>query len=165
MRFEGWLLPVQSQLFGIACDPGTGVLLFSIFNAVFRNRAHLLDGLTLTLQRTQGGTPVAAASIMERIEDLTGNIVVDEARFRVLANQNPIALPDSIPKAIRDHIFKDIGPAAFAAGGPALLAMAFANSLSVGLGAEGPVESVAATPDAVHRIAGPVGLRLVIPER
>ncbi len=133
MRFEGWILPIQSQLFGIACDPATGVFLFSILNAVFRNRATILDGLTLTLQRSQGGTPVAAASILERREDLSGDRERDEERFQTLTRQDPIAMPDSVPDYIRDHLFKDVGPTAFAAGGPAMLTMAFAASLSQGV--------------------------------
>ena len=167
MRFEGWLLPMQSQLFGIACDPSTGVFLFSILNAVFRNRATTLDGLTLTLQRTQGGTPVAAASIMERQEDLSGDWERDEARFRVLTQRNPVASPDSVPKIIRDHLFKDVGPTPFAAGGPAMLTMAFAASLSQGFGT-GPAVNDSAPPSEPPapdqtQPAPPFGLRLVSP--
>jgi len=132
MRFEGWTLPIQTQLFSVASDPVTGVFLFAIFNAVLRNRAEVMDGLTLTLQRDAGGAPVAAACLLERVGNLTGDEKVDEARFRELANQDPVAPEGSVPKHIRDHHYHDVGPTAFAAGGPSLLAMAFVNSMARG---------------------------------
>jgi transcriptional regulator with XRE-family HTH domain len=132
MRFEGWTLPIQTQLFCVASDPVTGVFLFAIFNAVLRNRAEVMDGLTLTLQREAGGAPVAAACLLERVGNLSGDDARDEARFRDLANQDPVAPAGSVPKYIRDHLWHDVGPSAFAAGGAPLLAMAFTASLSRG---------------------------------
>lgn len=142
MRFEGWTFPTQTQLFTFAADPVTGVFLFSIFNAVLRHRAEVLDGLTLTLQRNAGGTPVAAACILERTGELTGDVAADDAEFeRLVTTSNPILDDGAVPQEIKDHLFVDIGPAALAAGGQALLTMAFANSLS-----RGPASTMPAGP-------------------
>lgn len=132
MRFDGWGLPIQTQLFCFGVDAPTGVAIFAIFNAVLRNRADVLDGLTLTLTRDSGGTPVAGAAIMERVGDLGGDPVADDARYEASIQSNPLADDGSVPDHIRDHLFHDVGPTAFAKGGPALLTMAFAQSMSRG---------------------------------
>lgn len=132
MRFEGWSFLTQTQLFSIGADPGTGMFVFTIFNAVLRHRAEVMDGLTLTCQRTGGGTPVAGAVIMERTGLLSGDFPRDDAAFEALVDENPLAPDGSIPQSLRDHLLKDIGPTAMAAGGPALLSMAFAQSMSRG---------------------------------
>ncbi len=132
MRFEGWAFPIQTQIFSIGVDPGTGVFVFSIFNAVLRHRADVMDGLTLTLTRNAGGTPVAAACLVERTGMLSGDWAADDARYEASISQNPLAPEGSIPDAVRAHLFRDVGPAAFARGGDALLMMAFAQSMSRG---------------------------------
>ena len=132
MRFEGWSLPIQTQIFSFAVDAESGVALFSIFNAVLRHRADVIDGLTLTLTRNAGGTPVIGAAIMERIEDLSGDRAADDARFEALVKANPFVPDDSVPQHIQDHLFRDIGPTAFANGGEALMTMSFMRSMSRG---------------------------------
>ncbi len=132
MRFEGITLPIQTQLFTIAVDGASGVVLFGVFNAVTRSRAEVLDGLTLTLAGRGGGAPVAAASLMERTADLTGDEAADDARFEAAVLANPLAPEGSVPSHVRDHLFHDIGPAAFARGGPAALMLPFALSMSRG---------------------------------
>ena len=132
MRFEGWTFPTQTQLFSVGADPRTGMFIFTIFNAVLRQRADLMDGLSLTCQRVGGGAPVAVPAVMERRGFLTGDTAVDDAAFEASITPNPVAPEGSIPPDLRDHLFRDIGPAALAAGGPALLTMAFADSISRG---------------------------------
>ena len=128
MRFVGWALPIQTQLFCWGVDAPTGVFIFAILNGVLRLRAEVMDGLT----RESGGTPVAAAALMERTGVLSGDREADDAAFEASSGGNPLAPEGSVPKRIRDHLFKDTGPAAFAKGGEALLRMAFATSLSRG---------------------------------
>ncbi len=132
MRFEGWAFPTQTQLFALAVDPGTGIFIFGIFNAVIRNRAEVLDGLTMTIQRAGGGSPVAGAILMNRIGELTGDVPADEATYRDLARTPPLAPEGEVPPEVQSHLFRDFGPSALAAGGMALLAMPFASSLSRG---------------------------------
>jgi transcriptional regulator with XRE-family HTH domain len=132
MRFEGWTFLTQTQLFSAAADPRSGMFLFTIYNAVMRHRAEVLDGISLAIQRVGGGSPVALGSVLERWADLTGDPEADEAAYAELASLNPLAPEGSVPEAIRDHVFKDVGPTALAAGGPAILMMPFATSLSRG---------------------------------
>lgn len=132
MRFQGWTFLTQTQLFSVATDARTGIFLFSIFNAVLRHRAEVLDGLSLTIQRVGGGSPVAGAVLMERVGDLGGDPAADEAAFEDLARGDPLAPEGSISPEISDHLFRDVGPAALAAGGMAMLSMPFAQSWSRG---------------------------------
>jgi hypothetical protein len=133
MRFEGVSFLNQTQLFGINVDAESGIFVFAIFNAVLRHRADVLDGLTLTCTRNAGGTPVAGAVLMERTGDLSGDREVDDARYEASIEMNPLAPEGSIPEAVRAHLHRDVGPTAFAAGGEAMLTMAFAGSWSGGV--------------------------------
>jgi transcriptional regulator with XRE-family HTH domain len=132
MRFQGVSVLTQTQLFSMACDPLTGVFIFAIYNAVLRHRADRLDGLTLTIHRIGGGAPVAGAVLLERVGELTSDSDRDEAAFRALAETSGLAAEDSVPQDVRDHLFRDIGPSAMAAGGAGLLTMPFATSWSRG---------------------------------
>lgn len=132
MRFEGWTFPTQTQLFSFGVDPRTGIFVFTIMNAVLRHRAEVMDGLALTCQRTGGGTPAAVALVMERTGALSGDPDADSATCQALIGCDTLAPEGSIPDHIRDHVFHDVGPAALAAGGPAIMMMPFATSLSRG---------------------------------
>ena len=132
MRFEGWSFLTQSQLFTVMVDARTGIFLFTIVNAVMRHRAEVLDGLSLTLQRIGGGSPVAGALLMERTGFLSGDRDADAAAFEASIESDPMAPEDSVPPDLARHLLPDVGPAALAAGGAALLFMPFATSLSRG---------------------------------
>ncbi len=132
MLFEGWTFPTQTQLFSVAADARSGLFIFSIYNAVLRHKAEVLDGISLTIQRLGGGSPVAGANIMERTGDLSGDVEADDARFEELAAANPLAPEGSISAEVSAHIFRDFGPTALSNGGSALLAMPFAGSWSRG---------------------------------
>ena len=132
MRFEGWTFLTQTQLFAVLADARTGIFLFCIFNAVMRNRAEVLDGLTLTIQRVGGGSPVAGACLLERVGLLTGDEAADDATFEASVRADPLAPEGSIAPEIAQRLLPDVGPSALAAGGLALLAMPFATSLSRG---------------------------------
>ena len=132
MRFEGWTFLTQTQLFTISVDAGTGIFLFTILNSVVRHRADVMDGLTLTVQRIGGGSPVAGGLLMERLGPLSGDRAADDAAFEAAMRQSPLAPEGSIPPEIMSRLLPDVGPLALAAGGAALLAMPFATSLSRG---------------------------------
>jgi transcriptional regulator with XRE-family HTH domain len=132
MRFEGWTFLTQTQLFTVAADARTGMFIFTIFNAVLRHRAEVMDGLSLTIQRVGGGSPVAGAVLMERVGDLSGDLAADHATFEASIEADPLAPEGSIVPEVAAKLLPDVGPAALAAGGMALLAMPFANSLSRG---------------------------------
>lgn len=132
MLFEGWTFPTQTQLFSVAADARSGLFIFSIYNAVLRQKAEVLDGISLTIQRVGGGSPVAGANIMQRTGDLSGDRAADDARFEELAAASPLAPQGSVSPEVSDHIFRDFGPTAMASGGTALLTMPFAGSWSRG---------------------------------
>jgi hypothetical protein len=132
MRFEGWAMPNQTQIVAAGVDEGSGVFIFVMLNAVLRDRADVMDGVALTCQRTAGGTPVATATLLERTGFLTGDPQADDARYEASISPDPFAPAESIPAALREHLFRDVGPSALAAGGDALLMMPFARSLARG---------------------------------
>jgi transcriptional regulator with XRE-family HTH domain len=132
MRFEGWTFPTQTQLFSIGADARTGIFIFTIFNAVLRSRAEVMDGLALTMQRIGGGSPMATGALMERTGALSGDPAADDGAYEASIQADPFAPEGSIPEHVRKRLLPDIGPSAMVAGGQALLHMAFANSLSRG---------------------------------
>ena len=132
MRFEGISFPSQTQLVGMSVDAESGVFIFSVFNGVLRHRADVMDGLAMTVTRNAGGSAVAMAVVMERTGELSGDEAADDARYEASIQMNPLAPEGSVPESIRKHLFKDVGPTAFAAGGAAILGMAFANSIASG---------------------------------
>ena len=136
IRFEGFALPLQHQLFGIATDIVSGTFIFLIVNGVARQKAEVLDGISLTCMRDAGGTPLAGKVLLERIGDLSGDDAADAATHAEMMTRNPVSPPDAIPAPIRDHLFHDIGPTAWANGGDPMLMITLATSLARGPGFE-----------------------------
>jgi len=132
MRFEGWTFMTQTQLFTVMSEPRTGMFTFSIFNAVLRHRAEVLDGISMGLQRVGGGSPAAMGVMMQRVGFLSGDPAADEAAFEEAAQADQLAPEGSIPPDVAARLMPDVGPAALAAGGMAILHMPFASSMSRG---------------------------------
>lgn len=132
MQFVGWTLMTQTQLFSFAADARSGVFIFSIYNAVLRHKAERLDGISLTIQRVGGGSPVAGALLLDRVADLTDDPEADEAGFLARGAASGLAPKGSIPEDVEAHLLRDFGPSALAQGGHALLTMPFATSWSRG---------------------------------
>lgn len=132
MRFEGWTFMTQTQLFTVMSEPRTGMFTFAIFNAVLRHRAEVLDGVSMGLQRVGGGSPAAMGCLMERVGFLTGDPAADDAAFEEAARADPLAPEGSISPEVARRLMPDVGPAALAAGGMAILHMPFATSMSRG---------------------------------
>ena len=132
MRFQGVAFPTGNQIFAQCADPHSGLFIFLIFNAVLRHRADVMDGLSLTVQRSGGGTPVAAAVLLERTGVLTGDPVADDARHAAESALPPLAPEGSVPPDVIAHLHRDAGPKAHALGGDFLLKMPFLASFSRG---------------------------------
>lgn len=130
--FTGWLMPLQNQLFCIAEDLTSGALFFCIMNGVATARADVMDGVSVSAALDTGRTPTAMAMILERIGDLSGDREADDAHFAELAARNPVAPEGSVSDAVRDHVSRDVGPAALAAGGDWLLQMPLSRSMARG---------------------------------
>lgn len=129
---EGWMLPINGQLFSIAVDLRSGSLLFGLFHGVGASRVEVFDGLTLIPGADRGRSPTATPMICERVGDLSGDREADDRRFSELAAMSPVGSEQSVPDRIRAHLARDFGPLAHAAGGEWLLSMTLAMTLSRG---------------------------------
>jgi transcriptional regulator with XRE-family HTH domain len=130
VRLEGSAILANNQLFLLAINPARGTLSLAILNCVADGKAQLFDGITLSCRDGLGGTPVVAACISERVADLTGDIAFDDQRFAALCAQHPVAPPGAVSPEIRDHLLRDSGRTAAAAGGDLLMVMPHLRSLA-----------------------------------
>lgn len=129
---EGWMLPMQNQLFVIASDLTSGAMIFGIFHGVPAAKAQVVDGLILGAALDPGRTPTASVMMFERIGDLSGDPEADDARFAELVAANPVAPEGSISPELQAHLAPDVGPKELALGGDWLLRMPLARSLARG---------------------------------
>jgi len=109
VRYEGWSLMLQHQMFSCAFDLDIGTVLFSIFNGVARQKPQVLDGINLTTLRDAGGSPVASASVLERLAEASGDQAQDEQMFEeAVAALNPLAPEGSISEEIATHLTRNL---------------------------------------------------------
>jgi len=128
--FMGWALQFEGQLFCMASDPLATMPSFLIVNGVPMPKADLLDGMILTAFNALR-LPAAYPIILERIGDLGDDPEVDDAHAAELMAANPQFPEDGVvPDHVRDHLLRDIGPAAAAAGGEMLLTASRTSILS-----------------------------------
>ena len=128
VRYDGAALLLQNQLFAFAADAEHGTVIFAIFSGVARQRAEVIEGLSLGTLRDAGGSPLAAACVMERIGDLTGDREEDERRFEAaVAELTPLAPEGAVSDEVRGRLARTQG-----AETPGRLRMLFAHSLARG---------------------------------
>jgi len=133
-QVEGWVMLMQNQLFTVASELTSGAFVSAIINGVNTQTAGMLDGIILFCALDPGWTPTATAAIFECTRPLSGDRDADDAHFDALRSE-PFESPDgAVPEAIRAHLVRDIGPAAFAHGGDWLLSMPLSRSMSRGRG-------------------------------
>ncbi len=130
VRTDGWLLPVQNQLFCVGVERANSSPVFGIFNGVGSIKVSVLDGLTLTSVLDAGRTPTSSAIVSERIGDLSGDRAADDATFASMISLQPTHTVDEIPSELRAHLLRDIGPQAAAQGGDLLLRMPVSRSFA-----------------------------------
>jgi hypothetical protein len=119
---------LQNQFFSIASDVEYGTMMFSIFNGVPRQRPEVLDGINLTTLRDAGASPIASASVMHRVVDLTGDDEKDMPLFeQTVADQDPLAPEGSVPKELRDHLTRHVSE-----GAPGILRLLYGQSMARG---------------------------------
>lgn len=141
LLFDGWMLPVEGQLFAILFDTVGQTPVFLIFNGVSLHKAVQLDGLILAAALNAARTPSAYPVVLERLGDLTGDREADDEHFAGLQQLDTEATDNSVPESLRDHLIRDIGPDAVAAGkGELFLLSSWANSLSKGLSSGGHLQ-------------------------
>lgn len=118
---EGWLLPLHNQLYVIMADDTTNGLTFGILNGISNAKVDVVDGIMLCTSLDVGRTPMAMPLLCERIGDLSGDRVADDARFAELARALAQPVEGQITDALRRHLFPDAGPAEKARGGDWLM--------------------------------------------
>ena len=132
VRYNGWSIMLQHQLFSFAADEEASTMMFSIFNGVARQRPQILDGVNLATLRDAAGSPVASASILQRVSDLTGEKSSDMDLFeKTIAELNPLAQEGSIPEEIVDHLTKGVVD-----GAPGIFRLLFGRSMARGMSLE-----------------------------
>ncbi len=129
---DGWMIPLNGQLYSIATETNSGTLLFGIFNGINTPKVEAFDGLTLVPGSDMGRSPTATAILCERIGDLGADPEADDVRCREMMAFNPLAPEGSIPEHVRNHLVRDIGPAQLALGGDWLLNSLLRRSMSSG---------------------------------
>ena len=132
VKVEGWVLPIQNQLFLIGTEFTGGALAFAILHGVNGVKADTLDGITLTANHDPGRSPAATPVVYRRIAELTGDLATDDAQLDRLAAVNPVAPEGSVPEDLQRYLARDIGPAALANGGEWVLRLPLAKSLASG---------------------------------
>lgn len=134
VRNRGSALILQNQLFSFGADAQHGTVIFGIFSGIARQRAEVIEGLSLGTLRDAGGSPLAAACVMERIGDLTGDREEDDRRFETaVAELTPLAPEGAVSEEVRNRLERTYSPEA-----PGLLRLLFAHSLSRGALLEAP---------------------------
>jgi transcriptional regulator with XRE-family HTH domain len=129
-RFSGSILPFEGQLFVIVSDVGGTMPSFLILNGASMPKPTLLDGLILTAFNAIR-VPAAYPIVLERIGDLSGDDTADDAAASDLMDRHEQFLADeAVPAVLRDHLLRDVGPAAAARGGDLLLTASLTSSLA-----------------------------------
>jgi len=130
LNFIGWGMPFEGQLFAIASDP-TGIMpSFLITNGEPMPKATVLDGIILTAFNALR-VPAAYPIVLERIGDLSDDPDADDARLaRLMADNEQFAPEGSVPAHMVEHLLRDVGPLAAAAGGDLLLTASRTSRLS-----------------------------------
>src|SRR5262249_36188154 len=130
--YVGHALVLQHQLFSMSADAQHGTLLFCIFNSVARQRAEVLDGLTLACLRDAGSSPIASSCILHRVAESSGDAEKDIALYeKLVAEQvSPLAAEGSVPEAVQRHLTRESDMGGPGAGG--LLRMFFGQSMARG---------------------------------
>jgi hypothetical protein len=137
LLFDGWMLPIEGQLFAILFDNVGQTPVFLIFNGVALHKATQLDGLILAAALNSARTPSAYPVVMERLGDLTDDRETDDAHMVDLLMQDTNA-DEHVSEELRRHLIRDIGPGAVAAGtGELYLLSSWATSLSRGASSGG----------------------------
>jgi hypothetical protein len=142
VNVDGWMLPLQGQLFCVAHERTSGALVFGIFHGVNMPKAMVIDGMILGSVLDAGRTPTASLMLFERIADLTGDRDADDARFKALSDCDPLAPEGSVPQALVEHLVRDNGPTELGCGGDWLMRLPVARTWSHGDESRPPVSTL-----------------------
>ena len=128
LKFTGWALPIEGQLFVVASDTIGGLPSFLIFNGVPMPKTMLMDGIILTALNALR-KPAAYPVLLQRIGDLSGDAEADEAHVAELMKTPQFIDDGAVPEPVRQHLLRDVGPRAAEEGGDLLLSASMTPSL------------------------------------
>jgi hypothetical protein len=131
MKFEGIILPGDSNLFAVFYNSVSAAPYFLIAKGVQLPKAEVLEGLLLLSALDPSHTPAAVPIVLERIGDLSGDRAADDAECEALINRAPIVPSSDIAPEIHARLVRDVGPRAAANGGERFL-MAAIGALTRG---------------------------------
>lgn len=126
---RGWLLVLSVQLYGVICDASDDSLGFYVLNGVTAARANCIDGIFSTVCADRNLTPNSQIVVFERVGELGDD---DDAWAASHIARSAVVATEDVPAAIRAAVAPDIGPAAAAAGGEAMLRVPIERSLCRG---------------------------------
>ena len=129
---DGWVIPINGQVYVIGADINNGAMMFGLFNGSGSSRVDVFDGLTLKPAFNIGRSPTATAMICERIGDLSGDREADDRYYAELSSQSSDPPEGALSKEIEDHLVWDIGPSLIDSGGQWLLNMSLDRSMTRG---------------------------------
>ena len=123
---RGWLMALSVQLYGVICDASDDSIGFYVLNGVTGGRADCIDGIFSTVCADRGLTPNAQIVVFERVGELGAD---DEAWAAAHIARTAVVPAEQVSDAVRRAVAPDIGPAACAAGGEAMLRVPMQRSL------------------------------------
>lgn len=126
---RGWLLVLSVQLYGVICDASDDSMGFYVLNGVTAARATCLDGIFSTVCADRNLTPNSQIVVFERVGDLADD---DEAWAAAHIARSAVTPVEDIPAHVRAAVARDIGPAAVASGGEAMMRVPIERSLCTG---------------------------------
>ena len=109
LAFDGFALPVGSNLYAFLYDPTGGTPMSLTFKGVTLPRAMVLEGLLLLAALDANRTPAAVPIVLERVADLTADRVADNARFAALESEAPAPLDPVAPEALAARLYRPVG--------------------------------------------------------
>lgn len=126
---RGWLMVLSVQLYGVISDASDDSIGFYVLNGLTAAKANCIDGIFSTVCADRGLTPNAQVVVFERIGDLADD---DDDWAAGHISRSAVTPAEEIPEAIRRAVAPDVGPAAAAAGGEAMLRVPIHRSLCAG---------------------------------
>jgi hypothetical protein len=121
IAFEGYAHVGEGNFFAFLSDNVGCTPLSFVFRGVPLSKAVLLDGLLVFAAFDAARTPAAIPLLLERIGDLSDDPQADEETCSALLRRESLSTPGTVAEDIVKHLFRDIGPAAAAAGGSLFL--------------------------------------------
>jgi hypothetical protein len=116
LNFTGWALPGEGNVFAFLQDPVGMTPMSLVFRGVTLPRAMVLDGLlllaALDATRTLGAMPI----LLERIDDLSGDVAADDIRCDQMEEAAPEPLEPLAPELRRQRVLGPRGSASLAVG-------------------------------------------------